>query len=111
MIPFISTISKEKRETIDRMVYEYWKEYQCTQGEIAQLFSLSKSTVCKIINRGLDDEHGDASHIETSVCEQPHHRDTKYSVLLYLAALLNKHNRGEAMNEEVQRLLRWVKDN
>jgi len=111
MIPFISTISKEKRETVYRMVYEYWKEHHCAQEEVAQLFSISNATVRKIINRKLQYEHGDESNIETSLCDQPHHRDTKYSLLLYLSALLNNPNRGEAMNEEVQRLLRWVKDN
>jgi len=111
MIPFISTISKEKRDTVYRMVYEYWTEHHCTQGEVAQLFSISKATVCKIIHRKLEDEHGDASNIETSLCDQPHHRDTKYSLLLYLSALLNNPNRCEAMNEEVQRLLCWVKYN
>lgn len=111
MTPFINTLSKEKRETIDNSIYGYWKEHQCTQGELAQLFAISRAYVGKVINRKLNEEHGDASHIETSVVEHPRHKETKYSMLLYLSALLNKPNRGEAMNEEVQKILCWVKDN
>ena len=104
-------LSEDQKETVYGMVYDYWKEHQSTYPQIAQVFNLHKSTIGKQINKRIQQEHGKADHIQTSVRQEEHHKDTKHGIMLYLAALLNTPNRGEAMDEEIQRCTHWVARN
>ena len=100
-----------KKETLYRMAYEYWREHDCSQQEVSTVFGIGVRTVGKAINKRLELEKGSISEIETSVTEQPHHKETKCSMLLYFSALINHPNRSARMEEELQDLLYWLKRN